>query len=352
MKRFLIFWILVICSTISASEIKNVIVCDDSTRGRAPYIVKRPFMGTFKIENMPAPKSLSKVSYDLEVINSIGRYYDEDWKLGISYSLDGIEITDHTNLHWPGPHKNGDRFSGSFTFKTIKSGEWRLGVFIDQYSISEMRPGWGAGINFEFCIDQDGILHSMQKYNAKTDRCYDMRTVYFDNDTLRLDQLKEHKGRNSLNYEVKIFPKPYIGDTSEVVIELMANEFITSDIEYLIHSAGIEVVSVDNFLITPIDSLDSGSLVLKIVPQAVNYHHSLNINMTTPYEKGVKGKQYAITQITMVFNNDRTLKYANLSGSLNTPKSALPTNFREFNQESDRKTIKLMSDGQLKKISR
>ncbi len=328
-----------------AGDISTHMVFDNTISGPPAQGIFMPFTGTLDFNTVPTANGICDVEFELEIVNDIASYYLEDWLLGISYDVDGIILIDHSDLDWPGSHKDGDKFKGSFSFKTIKSGEWQVGVYVDSINNSNLHSGWGLGLNCEFCIDQDGILHRLIKYHSKHNRCYQASTVFMDKDTVVLTQKEEHKDVMDLQYEVTLQPRPKINDTTVLLMDFVANANIDKDMEAEIYTQGVEIISAKRNLKSPMYAGDSGQILLEIMPLAVNAVHIVSINIKAPYAKGQKGRQFARADIVMLFGNDNNLKYANLNGKLSYPPELTPTIYRDLDNKRDRATLKLMSDG-------
>ena len=111
MKIFLIYFLITLNGVALGGDVSRFI---EDTVSYYPAVNGprlKAFVGSFTIEPALAPNHLSKVNFEIEIINAADYYNNYDWELKLDFIECANYIMGDTHCTWPGPRKKGDRYS-------------------------------------------------------------------------------------------------------------------------------------------------------------------------------------------------------------------------------------------------
>jgi len=324
-----ILYIAILALTISTARAQISSHIENKASPNPAY--RGSFSGYFDFENLPEPLKPTRVKFTLEVLDKIepGRR-DIDWNLKLQYVDNAVRINSDTLFTWPGPHKPGDRYSNYIEFVPLMSGAW---------DITLEHLGAKGHISFQWCIDCDGELKYLGQRSLSKGYCTPIRTMFFESDSIFINQFPDSRGRKPFDYGLTIKPIPQIGDTFSIFYHFIANYDISENYKMMLEVYNMDVVSLPEKLVGPIPKNSKIAFELKLVPRAVS--DALNV-MLSISDCSISNKEHPKSQLvpcTFIFSDDGSLKYVN-DIKLGDPRHAsLPQSFPKKIESKKRKTV-------------
>jgi hypothetical protein len=298
----------------------------------------RPFVGRLEFENLPEPLKPTRVNFTLEVPDNDCRFQDRDWGLRLHYLDNAARVTSDTVFEWPGPHFPGDIYTGYIEFAPLMSGQWGMALYVSRIEgLEGVQMPTGTGLEFEWCLDEDGQLQYLGNVVGLTERCYPLRTFFFGNDSVWITQYPEERGSEAFEYEILISPIPGIGDTMTIRYFFTANLDIPDGCGLQIFAASVDVVSDPERLDYAIQEGQMIEYTLAIRPKAVRNEHTITLSILYDTPDGHRHGQ--TVSCRFVFNEDGSLRYVNNSGFDPARKDIYPESFPWANAARDHLNI-------------
>lgn len=291
------------------------------------------FVGSFDFKTLPEPLKPAKVNFTLKtVLNIYPQLQNQDWQIKLFYLDNVARVIGDTIFHWPGPHKPGDQFSGSFEFIPLMAGTWDISL--KPIGFKE------GGIFFRWCIDADGNLKNLSSGSSRGSYCTTVRTMFFTPDSVFINQFPNERGDWPFEYEITLKPTPRIGDICNVHFRLKANEDISGQCKITFSVQNMDVISRPenlNFSILKGQHLD---FEFGIVPQAVSDLHKIGLAVSKnccDLESKVSNHQNIVC--IPVFSEDGSLRYINDRKMGGIRDKHLPKNFPKKIPTKKRNTV-------------
>ena len=296
--------------------------------GTSPDIGYMPFIGSFEFDNLPNPLEPSRINFTLEVTDTHNPHADEDWRLRLHHLDNVVHVTSDTLFYWPGPHKPGDIFTGTFEFIPLMAGKWGMVLYINKVGDKTFGASLESGISFDWCLDRDGQLLYLDKILQKRpEACTAERSFFFDNDSIIIKQFPEHRQSYTFEYRIVISPLPRIGDTATIHYYLKANDDIMEGCRVSIDGQNVEDIIMPERMDFSIEKGREMVYRIKFIPKAVRGEE----NCITVGLRGLasKSNDYLGNSIrcSFIFNEDGTLRYVNDFGFHFNSKDIYPKSF-------------------------
>jgi hypothetical protein len=218
-----------------------------------------------------------------------------------------VQIGGDTAFQWPGPHKVGSIFTGSFEFTPLRSGDWDITLYCRRPAFFHISQQIKAGIGFRWRLSPEGELRYLGKQGIVPDGCMTPKSFFYKGDSIHIKPSSEASLNSAFQYSVLIEPIPKIGDTSTVHYYLRANKDIPEGCDIIIGYWGIEVSSPPKAMAHHISKGEQVELSLKIIPMPINSELSLNLMITYGLDSRNRPNSQSIAN-SFIFNNDSTLK--------------------------------------------
>ncbi len=346
--RILLLFLLTIYGGLAIGADVNQYIADTTQlfpNGIGPEL--KPFIGSFKIEPALSPDKISKVNYEIEIINDHKYYLDQDWELKLDFGENGSRIIGDTLFAWPGPHKKGDKFTGSFELQPLKSGTWNIGLYLYRLNQDRCYLSPISGISFSYCFDEDGLLQYCGEYKPLAIHCESSKVSFFDKnkDTLFIQGINQPHLDRGFSYNYYISPPPKINDTSSIHFILRANADSDGGVDIHLSTKGIKILSYPD----PIGySIHKGDIIelefsFKPIPREYNdlgiYFSGWNAASNSPNTKTI--------MIQFVFNNDNSLKYIGYTGTIAKPAGKSLNSFPKIDDKKDCSLVLITKKGDI-----
>ncbi len=298
---------------------------------------RRPFVGRFDFEKLPAPLEPVRVDFTLEVSRDF-LVPEGDWKIHLVWNCKAVRLLGDSIFVWPGPHPLGGTYSGSFELVPLRSGLHKFMLY--------MFDNVDGALDVHWCFDQDGNLTFLDKIELSNhyNDCNRQQCTFFNKDSV---YVLRHGGEPSdddlflTDFTVK--PVFRIGDTSTVRYRLTAVDDLPNPLQIQIYAEGMKVVSEPQRIAPGIVKGDTVYYEIKAVPLPVRDIHLLSLLVQDKSKRS--GERYDnIIPCESVYDDDGNLRFIG-DGSLwaGVADSLLPKSFRPM-REGDRESIIIFPD--------
>jgi hypothetical protein len=310
----------------------------------------RFFVGSFNFRSLPKPLEPCKVDFVLEIPEEHSPIPENDWKIRINYHNNAVQIIGDTTFIWFGPHNVGSRYSGTFEFIPLRSGD--CGVTLNYHSPVRHTAyeNKKAGIGFRWCLSPDGELRYLGKGQGMPEDCGNINSVFFKGDSLTI--LDDPESRSSQPFEYKILaePQPRIGDTTNIHFFLKARQDILTGCDLSIDVGSMELLNQPDKMNFPIFKDQLVECTFKVIPRPIRNGHGITFHISCEPEMGKMCKYSQIIECSFIYNNDSTLRYVNYEdgnydyGHVEELKKTLFPNAFPWATDSDSKHIEIQGD--------
>lgn len=302
-----------------------------------PFERRKIFSAVVEFKELPSPTAPVTVDFTLKVTEeTAGEFSKEDWVIKLYYYDNTVRITGDTVFTWPGPHKVGDTFVGSFEFMPLRAGLWRLSFGF----AGRMRDFPNT---VEWCFDEDGVLKYLGPPVRRNRSMYDYpKVTFFNNDEVVLKEFSR-EGPAPFEYEIVMMPAPRVGDTATVHFYLTAKEDIGANSEITLETFGMSLPSPPEKFNLPVDSGQYIEYTLQFVPQPVRDVHKIKIRFKyLSLKKNLSASE--TIGCNMIFDSFGNLKYIRdwSLGGISSDKYA--ANLPMADSQKSRKRIKIHED--------
>lgn len=306
----------------------------------------RVIYGSVDFEEFPGPLKPVRVNFSLEVVKPLPKETETaEWHIKIYYFDNVTQIVGDTLFYWPGLHTPGNRFTGSFEFVPLKSGLHTICLARDGHDGLLLPLKDNRLISFQYCIDEEGELHFLDKYLVPNHRertkenCWTIKTFFIPSDSIIMRQFPSGRETYAFEYEIKISPIPKIGDSSRITYRFKANENLPTGCNLDIVSTGMEIVSKPQKIDMNLNKDQYLEYYFDFVPKSIKGENSFMLDLRYISAKDSDRISTQGIQTRFVFNSDGSLRYINDQPFGNFV--PYPENFPELDPIKDRNRIKL-----------
>ena len=299
MRIIIIMLLLAQCGTSARGQINRVVedFQTEDTISHAAY--RRPFVGRFEFQTLPAPLSIVHVDFTLEVNSEESDIPKGDWQIQVLYERRTMQLLSDTVFTWPGSHPLGATYSGWLEFVPTASGEgW--------FTIQLPMPGYlhGRGLCVGYCLDMDGNLTMLDKREFYLN-CERHACQFWAGDTIHVAGYFEERAptHDLVHYTYSVSPPFCVGETSQVVYHLTAIADALDGYSIDISTRGFKVTSLPDSVLKPLHTLDEWDIRLEVIPIALPQYNKLFLEVCS----ASRSLSTVITCET-IFNGDGTLK--------------------------------------------
>ena len=307
----ILFTSLILLLMLHVSVLAQVETLIDDYDANFKYINKRwirPFIGTIEFQNEPAPMKQTTVHFQLEIPEESPWQDEKDWVLRLDYTKGKVQILTDTIFYWSGPHREGDRYSGSITFIPKASGHYGITIYLDPESKLLPLYSLTPGMKFSWCLDENGGLQFLGNPQFKNVECYPLTTHFFEGDSVILAGVQQ--SRFLFDYEVLLTPIPTLEDTLHLVYKLTANTDLTTGVDLRIDAYNLKIVSFPDDLSAPLFTGQSLEVVIKAVPVKTPTGHSIVLQFWKEYgNKSLRATDRQTIMCQFQFDDNGRLRF-------------------------------------------
>ena len=311
---------------------------EDTTPGNGlPHKHFRKFIGEFRFEQEPKPLTPTRVNFTLEVLPKRLFFPQGDWTLKIKYDSKYIELLSDSIFIWPGDKVEGDQFHGSIEFIPKVGG-------MNAFSLILLgcRPCF---LDVQWCFDGEGKLTFLGRERTMTTPCEDIKTTFYDSDTITILERDESKRYNSMfGYSILITPPFKMGDTSTVTYSLKSNFYLPEGFDMDFSLFGMTGVEFPREYRSSINKEELIEISIKVIPHEINSRHYINVFFSSNiFDSGEKRVSKEIRCFS-VFKESGELKYISDHDFYHLDLSHFPTNFRPYSYSKDSRQFEIIRE--------
>ncbi|PKK84620.1 MAG: hypothetical protein CVT49_02025 [candidate division Zixibacteria bacterium HGW-Zixibacteria-1] len=303
-----LFVFLFICS-MTFGQINQTIVFDTTIYHFSPP-PRWAYVGTFEFQSLPQPLKTTRVNFELEAVREdINQVEVSNWQIRLLNHDNVARVIGDTLFNWPGPHKRGDRYSGSFEFIPLMAGRWTMVLAnncIGKVPVPDMMLN--RGISFQWCIDENGELQYLNQLDMGPS-CSVSRAVFITPDTLHFPQFSDRRGLELCDYDMIITPIPHIDDTSTIIFNLHANSHITPQYDIAIGTNSTDISFESKNINFNIPAGDNLVIPVKFVPRLARERCSINLVFNDRSLNSERKYQRQSIACGFIFDDDGKLRY-------------------------------------------
>ena len=311
MRINITIFIMLVISPTAIGQINQTIVFDTARYHFSPP-PRWAYVGTFEFQSLPQPLKSTRVNFELEAARDDINYVEaSNWQIRLLNQENVARVIGDTLFNWPGPHKRGDRYSGSFEFIPLMSGRWTI-VLANNCPGGALFPDGmlSRGISFQWCLDEEGILHFLDQFDMG-EPCTGVTTVFLTADTLHFMQFPYLCGSELCDYDILITPIPHIDDTSTIIYDLHANARVFSQYDIAIGTYSVDISyeskNID-FNMFPGDNL---IIPVQFIPRLAGKICTISLEFNDRSLDTERNYRRQSINCAFIFDHDGKLRYCN-----------------------------------------